>query len=115
MALDDIAASVTNLERLLNQLLSLARLDEQAEPPMGSFDPAQVAADVIASRLPAIESAGVSITAQGLPSAAGRRAGFAGGGDDRQSAGQCGGLQPARRHGGLRVSSVDSRARGDRG
>jgi two-component system sensor histidine kinase TctE len=66
MALDDIAASVTNLERLLNQLLSLARLDEQAEPPMGSFDPAQVAADVIASRLPAIESAGVSITfAQG--------------------------------------------------
>jgi two-component system sensor histidine kinase TctE len=112
MALDDIAASVTNLERLLNQLLSLARLDEQAEPPMGSFDPAQVAADVIASRLPAIESAGVSITfAQGLPSRRWPRAGFAGGGDDRQSAGQCGGLQPARRHGGLRVSSVDSRAR----
>jgi two-component system, OmpR family, sensor histidine kinase TctE len=66
MALDDIAASVTNLERLLNQLLSLARLDEQDGPGTGHFDAGQVAADVVASRLPAIESAGVVVTfAQG--------------------------------------------------
>lgn len=61
MALDDIAASVEQLERLLQQLLALARLDEQPERSSGTFDPALVAVDVIAQRLPALGRADVGI------------------------------------------------------
>jgi two-component system sensor histidine kinase TctE len=62
MALDDIADSVEKLERLLQQLLSLARLDEQQGYREGQFDPALVVADVIAGRLPALERADVAIS-----------------------------------------------------
>ncbi|NKI98215.1 two-component system sensor histidine kinase TctE [Novosphingobium sp. SG707] len=62
MALDDIAHSVDTLERLLQQLLALARLDEQVECSTGQFDPALVATDVIAARLPALQRADVDIS-----------------------------------------------------
>jgi len=62
MALDDIAASVDTLERLLQQLLVLARLDERSGSIKGRFDPALVASDVIAARLPALQKADVSIS-----------------------------------------------------
>jgi|GEM_PF-267196 len=62
MALDDIAHAVDTLERLLQQLLALARLDEQAGYSGGQFDPALVATDVIAARLPALQRADVDIS-----------------------------------------------------
>jgi two-component system sensor histidine kinase TctE len=62
MALDDIAASVDTLERLLQQLLALARLDERSGRIEGEFDPALMASDVIAARLPALQKADVSIS-----------------------------------------------------
>jgi len=62
MALDDIAHAVDTLERLLQQLLALARLDEQADYSGGQFDPAMVATDVIAARLPALQRADVDIS-----------------------------------------------------
>lgn len=67
MALDDIDHSVDTLERLLQQLLALARLDEQAVGKAagrsgGQFDPALVVTDVIAARLPALQRADVDIS-----------------------------------------------------
>ena len=52
-ALVDIAAAVEGLERLLSQLISLARMDEQcrASERMNDFDLANVAAKIVADRV----------------------------------------------------------------
>jgi two-component system sensor histidine kinase TctE len=52
-ALTDIAAAVDSLERLLSQLISLARMDEQGRDPepLAPFDLTRIAAEVVASRV----------------------------------------------------------------
>ncbi|RKF21155.1 sensor histidine kinase [Altericroceibacterium spongiae] len=53
MALADIGAAVDSLERLLAQLIALARLDEQQEGSgqPGSFDLVPLAAEIVANRV----------------------------------------------------------------
>lgn len=65
MALTDITASVGTLERLMQNLIALARLEERAPDADKRFSPADVVTDVIASRLPAARKAGVSIAFEG--------------------------------------------------
>ena len=50
-ALEDIATAVTSLERLLLQLISLARTEEQGIPADATFDLAAVASDILAARV----------------------------------------------------------------
>lgn len=50
-ALDDIGNAVASLERLLLQLIALARTEEQGIPADASFDLAAVASDLVAARV----------------------------------------------------------------
>jgi two-component system sensor histidine kinase TctE len=63
-ALTDIGDAVTSLERLLLQLISLARTDEQPIDLDSCFDLAEVTTDVIGDRFAQICDAGIDISCE---------------------------------------------------